>query len=462
MEKTEIRELLKELKNTVAPDTCEYWDVRIEKVSKANISYDEFELFASTVKPSLGAFIRVFNNGMWFFSSTTDLTALKSRIEDLSKQTKEMGVAETKIKIKPYNEVAGSYKFVNCESIRLDKVSMKEKQKVIESYFDTLKSFDKLKNVKVHYADEYKVKFYQSSTDINFELDFNQCGLVSAYSIIDGDNRFDDRTNFHGSSLDGLKNRHQEMKQEIEEGHKFLSAKAIEAGSYPIVLDGDMTGLFAHESFGHKSEADFMLGDEDAIKNWEIGQRVGNECLSIVDWGAEEGTSGYCPIDDEGFPTQKTYLIKDGILQGRLHSQFTAKTFNERPTGNGRAMNFEFEPIVRMTNTYVEPGNQTIDEMISGVKLGVYATAASHGSGLSTFTMAPRRSYMIRDGKIAEPVRVSVISGNVMDTLNGIEGCSKKFELKNSAFGGCGKNDQWPLPVGTGGSWILVNKMVVS
>ena len=86
-----------------------------------------------------------------------------------------------------------------------------------------------------------------------------------------------------------------------------------------------MTGLFAHESFGHKSEADFMLGDPEAMENWQLGTKIGSDCLSIVDTGDEKGTSGYCPIDDEGFPTQKTYLIKNGVLTSRLHSQYTAK-----------------------------------------------------------------------------------------------------------------------------------------
>jgi TldD protein len=227
-------------------------------------------------------------------------------------------------------------------------------------------------------------------------------------------------------------------------------------------MDSEVVGVFAHESFGHKSEADFMLGDENAKDNWKIGERVGNECLSIVDYGAQVGSSGYCPIDDEGTPVKKTYLINNGLLAGRLHSIATSQALDEEPTGNGRAKDFEFEPIVRMTNTYVEPGELTFEELISKVKLGIYALDMNHGSGLSTFTIAPRRCYMIRDGKIAEPVRVSVMSGSVFDALNMIEGCTKDFKLESMAFGGCGKMEQWPLPVGFGGPQVLISKLVVS
>jgi TldD protein len=241
-----------------------------------------------------------------------------------------------------------------------------------------------------------------------------------------------------------------------------LQAKTIQTGSYPVVMDPEVVGVFAHESFGHKSEADFMLGDENAKSAWKIGTKVGSDKLSIVDYGAEVGTSGYCPIDDEGFPTQKTYLIKDGILQGRLHNMETAHEFDEAPTGNARSINFEYEPIVRMTNTYVEPGEKTFAELIAQVDEGIYVTGVKHGSGLSTFTIAPIKCYMIRKGQIAEPVKVSVISGDVFKTLALIEDCSREFQQEVSVFGGCGKMEQWPLPVGMGGANVLISKMMVS
>ena len=164
----------------------------------------------------------------------------------------------------------------------------------------------------------------------------------------------------------------------------------------------------------------------------------------------------------KGFPAKKTYLIKNGILTGRLHSQQTAQLLDETPTGNGRSINFEFEPIVRMTNTYVEPGENTFEELIARVKFGIFSKDVIYGTGLSTFTIAPRKCYIIRDGKIAEPVRVSVISGSVFEALSQIEGCSKDSELFSSSINGCGKNDQFPLPVGFGGPKVLISKLFVS
>jgi TldD protein len=100
--------------------------------------------------------------------------------------------------------------------------------------------------------------------------------------------------------------------------------------------------------------------------------------------------------------------------------------------------------------------------MLSRVKRGFYIKSFLHGSGLSMFTIAPIKSYLIEDGKITKPVRISVLSGTVKETLNQISAISNDFKLVSSAMGGCGKGEQWPLPVSDGGPSILVNKMMVS
>ncbi len=442
-------------------DTCEYWDIRIEETTKCEIVYQDYELTSCSTKPSLGAFVRVFDNDMWFYSSTTDLNNLEKEILSLAKQSKSLK-RETEKSLRPYNQIPSTDKIIKSDDTRLDNVSIDTKKSTCEAYFQTIQSFENLKGIKLSYSDEYKIKHFRSSQNVYFSFDFNQCGVSVSYTVFNGDKQFDDRVSFYGKKIGDLNNLSNEITSAIKESFLFTDAKPIDAGNYPVVMDSEVVGVFAHESFGHKSEADFMLGDEEAKETWKIGKKVGNECLSIVDSGEEYGTSGYCPIDDEGFRTQKTYLIKDGILSGRLHSQHTSQILNEAPTGNGRAMNFEFEPIVRMTNTYVEPGELSFEDLISKVELGIYAKDINHGSGLSTFTIAPRKCYMIRNGKIAEPVRVSVMSGTVFEALNNIEGCSKNFNMINTAFGGCGKMEQWPLPVSFGGSKVLVSKMVIS
>ena len=114
-----------------------------------------------------------------------------------------------------------------------------------------------------------------------------------------------------------------------------------------------------------------------------------------------------------------------------------------------------------MTTTYIDKGTETKQQLFEGVKHGIYIADLSHGSGMSTFTIAPLRAYMIENGKIAAPVKVSVISGNVMETLGEIDGLSDEVTMCSFALGGCGKMEQFPLRVGFGGPYVRVNNIKV-
>ena len=139
----------------------------------------------------------------------------------------------------------------------------------------------------------------------------------------------------------------------------------------------------------------------------------------------------------------------------------TAAVLDEEVTGNARAINCTFEPIVRMTNTYIEGGDCTFDELISPIQKGYYIKSINHGSGMSTFTIAPSVAYEIVDGKLGAPVQISVITGNVFETLGLIDGLSKDVEMLSFVTGGCGKMEQHPLPVGFGGPCVRVSCMKV-
>jgi len=170
---------------------------------------------------------------------------------------------------------------------------------------------------------------------------------------------------------------------------------------------------------------------------------------------------GYTPYDDEGIPATKTYLVKNGILAGRLHSAVSAADLDETVTGNARAMSFEYEPIVRMTTTYIDNGDKTVEELISSTENGVYVKNIMHGSGMSTFTLAPSLAYYVKNGKISKPVRISVVSGSVFEALSNVDGIADDREMMAFVTGGCGKMAQFPLSVGFGGPHIRIQNMQV-
>ena len=163
-----------------------------------------------------------------------------------------------------------------------------------------------------------------------------------------------------------------------------------------------------------------MLNDKTLQDEWVMGKKVGNEKVTIIDEG-EGLLNGYCPYDDEGNKKQKVYLMKDGVLTGRLHDAKSAAILKEKPTGNARAQDFYCSPMVRMTNTYMAAGKDDPEKIVSEVKDGIYVYDWNYGTGNSTFTIQPQKAYKIKDGKIADPILVNVITGSVFQTLFDID-----------------------------------------
>ncbi len=437
---------------------CYYADVRIEDRYRTLLSYKNFEIQNGIELSDKGAFIRVFNNGRWFYASHTDLTKVEAELDRLvALSQKTTGDFKSFSIPKPTHQTLLRYRTRNARSYKII-----VKKKLIESLFPAYKKEKTLVDLISVYADWDVVKTIITSKGSRVSYDNTMFGIMFFFTLKEGDRLFASsytRTEPDFQKLNGIG---EDAKKDLAEAKMFLAAPTVKPGYYPVVLSEETAGVFAHESFGHKSEADFMLGDKKMVAEWKLGKRVGSTILSIVDNGAIRQKTGYCPFDDEGTPAEKTFLVKKGILTGRLHSLQTASELNEKPTGNARAINAQFEPIVRMTNTYIGAGKTSFSSLLAKIKNGVYIKSMRHGSGLSTFTIAPDRAYMIRNGKLAEPVRVSVVSGTVFQTLKDIDGLSSKVKLQSSIFGGCGKNEQMPLPVAFGGPKVRVRRMHVS
>lgn len=436
-----------------------YTDVREETVHATTITIENGVLKENKTKKEQGVTIRLYDGRRWYISSTTESGKVQQEIDSLAGMAVFCPNIEDDPVVKKYEinqEVQLRYK--DCD---VSLVPNAWKLAVAEQYADCLKACEKIPRWKVYYVDNHTRKHIVSSKGCDVTFDTQNCCVAPRYVLMKDEKPFYGRKDIYRMKFEELKGHEKELEELIREDLDYNeNAVPVEPGEYTCIFSPAVTGVFAHESFGHKSEADFMVGDENMKREWAIGTRVGAELLNIVDTGMEEG-SGYVPFDDEGTRAKKTYLIRDGILSGRLHSAMTAAALKEELTGNARAVSFQFEPIVRMTATYVEPGKSTKEELIAGVKKGIYISDYNHGSGMSTFTIAPNKAYMIRDGHLAEPVKISVITGNVMHTLHEIDGLSAEFELCSFALGGCGKMEQFPLRVGMGGPYMRVNHLTV-
>jgi TldD protein len=253
----------------------------------------------------------------------------------------------------------------------------------------------------------------------------------------------------------------EDLREACQLAIEALDAPQVQAGVYTTICDPAMAGLFVHEAFGHLSEADDIHRNPELAKTMTLGRRLGKDILTIYDTGEYAAGRGYLVYDDEGVATERTYLIQDGVLVGRLHSRESAAIMGEKPTGSARAISYQFPPICRMRSTCIAAGTSTLEEMMKDIKLGVYAVGGWGGeTNGEMFTFMASHGYMIRDGKLAELVKDVKLMGNVFTTLANIDMVGNAPEFDDSA-GGCGKNGQGPLATGALSPHIRIQNVII-
>ena len=405
------------------------------------------------------AFLRVYDGNLWYYASVTDLEHLQKTLDGLyDAATANPQILEDPVVQRFERNRDTVMTFADC-SVR--DIPAKEKQALLLSYLPLLEEDSCITMPKGLYLDRNSLFHFQSSLGADITYDYQTCGLSLSCSMAEGEKKFSGIWQKGGTCFTELQGLVDEIRAAVAEQTAFLRQSVpVVPGKYPVVLAPEAAGVFAHESFGHKSESDFMLSDESMREEWQLGMTVGAPILSIAECGSIPGC-GYVPYDDEGTKARKNYLIKDGILAGRLHNAQTAAALDEGVTGNARAVDCTFEPIVRMTTTYIEGGDLDFDQLIAPIKKGYFIKTIRHGSGMSTFTIAPSLAYEIVDGKLGRPVQISVLTGSVFETLGLIDGLTKDVTLLSFVTGGCGKMEQMSLPVGFGGPYVRVSSMNV-
>jgi TldD protein len=221
-----------------------------------------------------------------------------------------------------------------------------------------------------------------------------------------------------------------------ERASKLVSAKVAPAGYHHVILENRIVGLLAHEAVGHCSEADLVFGGSFLAN--KIGERVASEKVTLVDDGVFPNGFGTMKYDDEGVPTQKTVIIEKGVCKSFLHSRETAQHFGVNPTGNARAWNFEFDPIIRMRNTYIEAGDYTLEELAEDIKEGFFLKGGLGGQAdfNGEFMFGTQEAIRIKNGEFAESMRGVTISGNAFEVLKNVDAIGKDFIMR---VGLCGK-----------------------
>jgi TldD protein len=235
-----------------------------------------------------------------------------------------------------------------------------------------------------------------------------------------------------------------------------LKAKAPRGGAFPAVIGPNVVGVFIHEAMGHLAEADLTLSG--SVLYGKLGKQIASDLVTVYDDGTVPGAFGSFKYDDEGVRAQKTALIEKGTLTGLMHDRETAHKMNMKPTGNARAEDFRFEPIIRMRNTYLAAGDSSFEELIEGISFGYYLKSFRGGQANldGTFQVGIQEAYEIIKGKLGDAVRSASISGKTLETLHRVEAVGRDFELWP---GRCGKGQT--AFICDGGPHIRVGEVTV-
>ncbi len=240
----------------------------------------------------------------------------------------------------------------------------------------------------------------------------------------------------------------------------LLAAPHAPGGRTKVLLSPSLVGLLTHEAIGHTVEADFVTAGSCA--KGRLGTSVASELVTLCDSGHSElapGAGGTIAVDDEGVLAGRTEIIRNGLLVSYLHDRESAATYGVAPTGNARAFEYDNAPLIRMRNTYIEPGNHSLEEMMASMGNGLLLDGPKNGQADANgeFMFGVLQAWSVRDGAKGELLRGTNISGTAFDVLHSVSAVGRDFEW-DLGSGHCGKGQ--PMKVDAGGPWICCEVLV--
>lgn len=437
-----MKELLVRLSDlAVQKFGAEHAEVRAQRLSETRLTVKENRVEATRQGIEEGVALRVLVDGAWGFASVGSLEAavLTDAVSDACRMAKAASLMmKTPIRIAEVK--AEEAKFKVKTKNRPSEVCMNDKIKTALTVSKAILGVDKwVKSCTVDYLDVTGISYFVNSEGTYIEDDKIYVWLrATASAMSKGVFTFSREEIGSTAGYEMFDTQIPELigekvaKRAVEQ----LKARSPKGGVFPVVLGSNVVGVFVHEAFGHLAEADIALSGGLLANN--LGKKIASDTVTFYDDGTINGAFGSFKYDDEGIPTQKTLLIKDGVVAGLMHNRETAAKFNVPPTGNARAEDFRVEPIIRMRNTFMAPKDYSLEELLEGISAGYYLKSFRGGQANidGTFQVGIQEAYKIVKGEIGEPVRNASISGNTMETLVKVDAAGKEFELWP---GRCGK-----------------------
>ena len=430
------------IKREIEKYKIQYWDCRYSRINSSNILLWNKELRQIGEESFEGVGVRVLTGNGWGFSSTTktDKESLRKIIKQAVKISKLLNRGNKKIF---FGELKGIKDIKQIKGKKnIENISLEEKKNFLLEQKYNLNG--PIKSIYLKYRDRIEKKiFLNSLSEIHQSVNsVYLAGGISAFDSGKSEEQMFRKTGLGG--FENLKNTQEEIDNAISKTKTFLYAKNIRSGKYDVILSGGLTGLFVHEALGHAAEADHVLQDASCLKEL-MGKKLAGENVNILDDPTQDDFNGWGSYyyDDEGTKARKNYIILKGRLNSYLHTLETSKELGMLPTGNARAENSLAKPIARMSNTYVEKGDYSFNELIEKIKNGYLLKGFKGGEtdpAGGGFQFGASESYYVKNGKIIEAMRGAGIGGKTLDTLKNIKFVENKYSEDSPGF--CGKMGQ--------------------
>jgi TldD protein len=461
-----LQDIAESILDKASKQSISYCEARVEEYSNETLNVEGRLLKSSFNYLSKGVGIRVIANGAWGFSSTTSLD--KSVLEDAVGSAIRIARSAGERRKTPVElrETKPACDEVSTKvDLRFGDVEFKDKVMSLIECNNVLKASNEVIKTSAAIVGVESQKYIATSDGAR--ISFKHAMAFGSLSAIGFASGVSESANLEVGGSGGYEAVEpgfliESSKDVGERVKRLLNAKACPTmNKIQIVMDPSYLALLVHEIIGHPSEADRVLGWENALGGsawWQgmIGQQVGSRLLSAVDEGDIEGTLGYMPYDDEAVKSKRTYLIKNGKLVGHIQSRQTAEEFNTEALGGMRSFSFNCAPLIRMSNTYILGGDWKSEEIIKETKNGIlvkYFLSPSIDDKRYRWAVTPQEAYQIKNGEVGELYRDAVVMGIAPDFFKSIDAVGNDVSI--FPVTGCGKGDPEQLIcVGNGGPTI--------
>lgn len=438
-----------------------FCDIRTAAGTGTTLSYKDGELVKAVSEKDKGAGVRALYEGNWGFHSMDGPYDVAKSAENAVELAK--GLASVKrggVQLAPISPPKDSIPLDVNEDPR--DVDISAKVELVKDLIDIFGEFPELNSAQVNLSDGVSEKRYFSSE--GSEVSFYQSRVLLSAQLSARDERgvVGYRMRVGGTGGYELLDRERIREKAREAARstiRLLGAGSAPSGRYTVIADPDLAGVFAHEAVGHATEGDLVLSGDSILKD-RTGERIGSQKVTIFDDPTLSGGFGSFPYDDEGIRTGKKVLIEGGRLRQYLTNRETANALNVEAYGSARAQSCTSVPLVRMSNTMIDAGDLSFEELTEDIDHGIYLKGTRGGqvdTAKGMFQFNAQEGYLIEKGELTQPLRDVSLSGHTLETLGNIDALGDDLRFGSPGF--CGKGQI--VPVCDGGPHIRIVDAIV-